>query len=199
MKYIAPISLYCSIGLFLVSLGLPAFSNGREEFLGAFCLFFGWLGLLFVLSDAMVVSWFANPLLLLAWITSIVAWFVFLSNSPRGGAAVVVWVKLSLAFSALAVVFSASFILFKGVEFNFHGGMDTIHRLPGYWLWLSSTIVMFAGNWIALAFTDLTGKKSAMNQIAHSDQTIHSDQAAHSDQTAHSNRTIQFNVKFNRL
>ena len=203
MKYITPIFLVCSIGLFATSLWFPAFCIERSAVGGGVCephwsissLFLGWLYML--LAGTAGFTWLANPLLLFAWITSMVLW----RTSSRGLAAIVVLTLLSLVFSVFAVIFSASFLLCTKFDVNVLAGITCpiCHRLPGYWLWLSSAIVMFAGNGIALAFTDLTGKKSAMNQIDHSDQTIHSNQAAHSDQTVHSNRTIPFNVKFNRL
>jgi hypothetical protein len=78
--------------------------------------------------------WFANPLLFAAWITFL-------------------YPKVSVWFSIFAVIFSASFPLFT--EYTMITGVGPIknvicHQLPGYWLWLSSTIVMLVGNGIQL-------------------------------------------------
>ena len=167
MKYIAPIFLICSFGLFAVSLWFPAFcteratglGGGHEPYMGigAFLLLFGCFG---VITGGVGVTWLANPLLLFAWVISMAAWITAMtSRSPRASAALMVLVLLSLAFSALAVIFSASFQLFTEIIVNEAGGMNRIcHRLPGYWLWLASTIVMLVGNGIQMIVLYVTQK-----------------------------------------
>jgi hypothetical protein len=137
MKVIARICLYCSIGLFLASLSQPAFSvdQGWEEngtriatWDALLCLLIGWLGFF---EGGVGVTWLANPLLAMAWIT-----FMLPGSS-----------KVSFLFSIFAVVASASFLLFTQIIITEAGQRGTIcHYHLGYWFWLSSTIVMLAGN-----------------------------------------------------
>jgi len=133
MKTFARIVLCCSIGLFLVSLWQPAFSVERgtriDTWDSVLCLCIGWLGLL---EGKAGVTWIANPLLLMAWITF---W------EPRA----------SFIFSIPAAVASTSFLLCTQITANEAGHVGTICQYHlGYWLWLSSTIVMLAGNGIQI-------------------------------------------------
>jgi len=128
MKQLSRLFLVCSIGLFVTSLTQPAFSAGNwVETPGWFAVLFG----IFALSGA-GLSWLANPLLILSWLT-------FAEK------------KVSFLFSLLAVIAGSSFLLFTQIIVNEAGGYGPItDRHLGYWLWLSSTIVMLAGNGIGL-------------------------------------------------
>ena len=130
MKYIASIFLVCSMGLFTASLLLPAFCTERGQPIhGAAIILFGWLGM--PLGGANL-TWFANPLLAVAWITF---------KYP----------KVSFWFSIFAVIVSASFLLFTQVAVDTAGeGRVIAHLYLGYWLWLSSMVVMLAGNGIQM-------------------------------------------------
>ena len=154
MKYIAPIFLVCSMGLFLASVALPAFCAGCTEregqicypYTGIFLLFCGWFGALATGWHA-GLTWLANPLLIMAWILQI-AWI-----TTRFPTRVFVVLVVSFALSALAAIFSASFLLLHKIETNpLAGGFtELIHiRHLGYWLWFSSTIMMFVGNCIQM-------------------------------------------------
>jgi hypothetical protein len=82
-------------------------------------LLFGWLG---IVTTGWGIVWLANPLLFISWI-----------SFYRGK-------KKALPFSIMAAVLAASFLFFKAKNKN------TIIILgAGYWLWLASCIVCFAG------------------------------------------------------
>ena len=124
------------MGLYFASLTQPAFCLGdcHNQWPGVLVLLLGW-GAMF-LGAVEGLAWFTNPLLLVAWITF---WYP----------------KVSVWFSIFAVTLSAAFLLFPGITMgNFHNDeldfTPIIHRHLGYWLWLSSTIVMLVGNGIQL-------------------------------------------------
>ena len=143
MKIIALVFLLCSMGLFFVSVWQPAFCIQKDgachlyltpgagfKFQGGILLLLGWAGM--VTCPIVGMTWLANPSLMMAWITF---WFP----------------KTSFWFSLIAVAFSAAFLLCIGakVPINEAGTTAPIcHLYLGYWLWLSSTLVMFAGNGI---------------------------------------------------
>jgi len=132
MSTIPLLCLLCSIGLFLASLTQSAFCLGdcNNQWRGVWVLLFGWGAML--LGGNAVCFWFANPLLFVAWITF---------RYPR----------VSLWFSIFAVTVSAAFLLFTGITMgNLHNNeldfTPIVHRHLGYWLWLSSMIIMLVGN-----------------------------------------------------
>ncbi|MDR1959786.1 MAG: hypothetical protein LBQ54_12210 [Planctomycetaceae bacterium] len=130
------ISIKGSIILFLLSLIQPAFivKSGGMPF-GFFLLLFGWLG---ALMGGVGISWLANPLILVSWVTA---------GVPR----------LSFVLSLLAVLFAASFLMFDEIIINEGGGMGKIiGYYSGYWFWLFSMLVMLAGNTIRLILLSLT-------------------------------------------
>ena len=143
MKPAARIFLFCSIGLFLASLVLPAFCYKQFEGKGGGCesvgpgiflLLFGWLDVLFMgaATGGAGLTWIANPLLMLAWTTF---------KYP----------KVSIWFSTFAVIFSASFLFFTQIIVTEAGHYRPIcHWLPGYWFWLFSTIMMVVRNGIQI-------------------------------------------------
>jgi hypothetical protein len=140
--------LYYSIGLFLVSLLMLTHCADLEGDvkcygpLGILDLLFGGLAVLAVgigvnmpLAGGMtltLLTWYANPMLAMAWITF---------KHP----------KVSFLFSLLAVLISASFLLCTLTLGGEVGHVALIqHRHLGYWLWLSSTGVMLMGNCILM-------------------------------------------------
>jgi len=134
------------MGLFFTSLWLPGFGvrGGEAPFgleNGAMLVLFGWLGAL----EGSGIAWLANPLLIMAWITSVPAWIT--SLFPRALAACTAVLGVSFVFSAFAVIFAASFQLTTQITINSAGHTAPItHLYSGYWLWFSSMIVMLVGN-----------------------------------------------------
>ena len=113
---------------------------------GLIILVVGWIG---VPLGGANVTWLANPFLAVAWITLVVAWAT--SLSPRALVVCFAALAFSFASSALAVIFSASFPSFAQVTIGTSGRSNAISHLHiGYWLWLSSMIVMLVGNSIQL-------------------------------------------------
>ncbi|RYY30328.1 MAG: hypothetical protein EOP46_21490 [Sphingobacteriaceae bacterium] len=90
----------------------------------------GWAG--FYLGGPML-TWFANPLLFLSWIT------------------IYNWRPASLITSLLATAICISFLFFNEIynhNIEFTGKITDIKL--GYWLWTSSAFVMLIGNvWLA--------------------------------------------------
>lgn len=117
-----------SFSLFFASLTQNAFFVGEnEESVGSFGLIaflLGWLNLF-----GAGISWLANPLLSLSWAT------LMFGN-----------LKKALIFSALALLFSLSFMLFGDIIANEGGGHKPITDYDiGYYLWLSSCGINFLG------------------------------------------------------
>ncbi|MGZ4037821.1 MAG: hypothetical protein ACXVPQ_08335, partial [Bacteroidia bacterium] len=98
------------------------------------------IGVLGTLAGGAALTWWANPLLLTAWIS--------VKLSP----------KLSLITSGLALLISLSFLLFHSITDDEAGHYkEIIAYRPGYWLWVSSSFIMFAGN-LVLRSVDKKGK-----------------------------------------
>ncbi len=136
-----------SFGFFTISLGLPAFYVERGGYwYGIFCLLFGWLGLgeciesLFSKS-IYTLSWLANPVILVAWILLIVKQF-----------------KYSFACSSLAFLLCLVFLVGdKTIVANEAGGTEAITDCgTGYYLWMSSFVVMLLGNGLLILYDILS-------------------------------------------
>ena len=132
LKYIL---LIISISLFLISLTQYAFyigTNCNTKNIGtpvesSYALFCGWLSI--GMEDGASISWIANPILFLSWIT--------FALSKR----------ISFIFSSLATLFAISFLFFKNVITNEAGiPMEVSHYGIGYFFWLSSCIVIMIGS-----------------------------------------------------
>jgi hypothetical protein len=121
--------LLASVILFAISLTQDCFYIDREDrdayALGLGLLLIGWLGVL-----VGVFAWLANPLLMIAWILTLL------------GRHRLVAVGCALA----AITFSLSFLLHDDIMANEVGGRSAITEIaPGYWLWnLSILCVIFA-------------------------------------------------------
>ena len=121
--------LILSMFLFLASLTQYAYlteggsnDGGDRAFV---LLLFGWLG---TLTTGAGISWLANPLLIISWIT-------FYKKK-----------KIALPLSIGAMVMAASFLFFKSIITDEAGNEHAIiGYCAGYWLWLSSCIVCFTG------------------------------------------------------
>jgi hypothetical protein len=91
-----------------------------------FALLFGFLPVATTIAN---LSWLANPLLFVSWI-------LFYKN-----------IKSSFIFSLLASVISFMFIFTTEVAVDEGGSAWGIQSLEiGYWLWLSSIIIISMGN-----------------------------------------------------
>ena len=117
-----------SVALFVVSLTLDAYyvegSNPKAWSASYGLLLVGWIGVL-----TGIFAWLANPLLALAWA-------LFLLKLDQ----------LSAIASVLAAVTAASFLRETSIMVS---EAPTYAKItghgPGYWLWLSSMLVMIAG------------------------------------------------------
>ncbi|MDR1959787.1 MAG: hypothetical protein LBQ54_12215 [Planctomycetaceae bacterium] len=123
-----------SIILFLMSLTQPAFIVDGGMYIGFLLLLIGWLGV----GLGAGISWLANPLILVSWVTAGVP-------------------GLSFVLSLLAALFAGSFLMFDEIIRDEGGGMEKIVGYSsGYWFWLFSMLVMLAGNTIRLILLSLT-------------------------------------------
>lgn len=121
-----------SLLLFLVSLTQPGFYGGHHPDTGFGLLLIGIFGVL-----AGQFAWFANPVLLLAWV-----WLWRSDPRCRGRD-----LKLALVALGLALSFLLHSTTFNGIGF-------TENRPPvpivgyglGYWLWLGSIAVVVFGS-----------------------------------------------------
>jgi hypothetical protein len=115
-----------SIGLFILSLTQVAYCTTNLCRSSIDALITGSLGALY---GGAALTWFANPFLIISWLS-------FNRN-----------ISLSLVTSLLAVLVSFSFLLFHSVVDNEAGHLNTIISYKaGYWLWTASTVVMGIGN-----------------------------------------------------
>ncbi len=96
-----------------------------------------WLAILAFLTGWMDlfgagISWLANPLVVLSWI------FLLCRKS-----------KFALLAAFFSVLFALSFLCFRKIMSDEGGNFSKIVTYnAGYWLWLSSCIVSFAGSLI---------------------------------------------------
>ena len=121
-KYI----LYLSAGLFLLSLTQKCYCTTSNCADSIMVFLIGWLG---AFSGGAAITWFANPALLFSWIT--------LKSNP----------KFSMIAAFSACLLAMFFLMFGEITANESGQVQPIteYRL-GYWLWLSSTVVMVFGS-----------------------------------------------------
>jgi len=133
------ITLYVSIGLFLLSLVCPCFDTGKDVGdwgQGATLLIMGTFWFIYPIPYGI---WLANPALLFSWI--------FISRKP----------VLSFTLSLLASVLALCFLLCKELMTDESGSNYTpliAHKI-GYWLWLASMATMLFGN----LYLELTSNK----------------------------------------
>lgn len=115
-----------SVGLFLCALTQKCYCTTASCGDSFAALLSGTIG--FVFGGA-ALTWLANPLLIASWFTT--------NNNP----------KLSLIVSLLAISIALSFLCFKRIISDEAGNYSEIVSYQfGYWLWVSSSLVMFAGN-----------------------------------------------------
>lgn len=121
--------LIISIILFLISLSQRAYCTNNdcgELGSGLAVLFSGIFG--FFLCGA-CMTWIANPLLLVAWITFYTA------------------KRISLVLNSLAVMIGLSFLMFDEIIATEAGHYRKITGYAlGYWLWLLSMVTLLLGN-----------------------------------------------------
>ena len=119
------VALGLSIVLFLASLTQKCYCTTLSCADSTMVLISGTVGFLF---GGAALTWLANPLLVASW---------FSTKKPL----------LSLLFSSGALILSISFLFFNNIIVDEAGNYGQIisYRL-GYWLWLSSNLVMFIGN-----------------------------------------------------
>jgi hypothetical protein len=139
---IAKVFLLISIIVFIISLTQNTYctssKNSSDDLSGWFVLLIGIIG---VFAGGACLSWLANPFILVSWI-------------------IVKKTKYSFAFSLLAVICSSSFLLFDKIVVDEAGHYANItHYNIGYWLWLSSMIVMLIGNVVRLLLKVLNKTK----------------------------------------
>jgi len=128
---IRKITLLTSIVLFVSSLTQKCYCTTTQCGDSIMAVLAGWLGIAF---GGAALSWFANPVLWISWI-SINRNF-----------------KLSFICSILSPLICLSFLFFNKVIDDEAGHYNEITGYKtGYWLWLTSSLVMIAGNLIFYA------------------------------------------------
>lgn len=132
-----------SIGLFLVSLSQKTYCVDFEcgdYGAGLHCLFMGALGVFF---GGAFLSWLANPLLFISWLS--------FKNK----------IKTSMISSLLALSIGLYFLSFDEIMVNEAGQYKTItdYKL-GYWLWILSMVILLIGNIFRIMKTNINLKES---------------------------------------
>jgi hypothetical protein len=131
-KHILTFFLLTSILLFVSALTQNTYRAGGDDVSGFTCLIVGWMGVPIGGTWANI-TWLANPVLVLAWIG-------FISDR-----------KSSLVFSIIAFCLSLSFLGCKEITQNAAGSSSVINGYhTGYWLWLSSSLILIFGNIVLL-------------------------------------------------
>ena len=128
-------TLFLSLGIFLIALTQKCYCTTAQcgDSLAAFIV-----GIIGVFFGGAALTWLANPLLLFSWIT--------VKLKPT----------LSLIAALLATFVALSFLFFDEIIDNEGGTYNEIIEYKlGYWLWVSSSVVMFIGQLII----KLTSKK----------------------------------------
>lgn len=127
---VSKVTRVISIGVFLFSLTQQSFCTDNFCGTSIMDLFSGAIG---IFLGGAALTWLANPLILMSWITY--------KKNP----------KLSLKCGALAFLISVSFLFFNKIVSDEAGNCRKIISYQlGYWLWVLSALVMFAG--ISLSF-----------------------------------------------
>lgn len=116
--------------IFLFSITQKCYCTVTQCADSALVFLLGWFA---IFSGGAGISWLANPLLIIAWI-------LVKKN-----------VKATVILSALATLLALSFLLFDNIIANEGGNYQQIIAYKtGYWLWISSCIIMLAGSFIVL-------------------------------------------------
>lgn len=120
--------LLVSISLYIISLSqLIVITEPNSDIVGFFALITGW---------GVSEIWLANPILFASW--------YFLNIKP----------KLALTGSLLSTIISLSFLKTSEIMVNEAGQMNKIIDFKmGYWLWLSSSIILCIGSGIIVFFS----------------------------------------------
>lgn len=127
-KNIIRIFTFLSIILLFISFSQKAYcvdENCGESWSGLMCFLLGIFSLIFSLSG---ISWLLNPFMIISYIIPI-------KN-----------ITFKLAFSALALTFGLSFLLFDEIIKNEagHYGKITGYEI-GYWIWILSAVINLTG------------------------------------------------------
>lgn len=137
------IFLWSSVGILLLAFTQDSYctSTGCGNAFMAFLL--GWLSIFFTVAG---VSWLANPLLILSWIT--------IKVNP----------KLSWYASIGALIIASTFMLFDKIIDNEAGHIhEIISYGMGYKLWIFSISIMFVWNFLQQQEFKRLGKKQKEN------------------------------------
>ncbi|BBI69064.1 MULTISPECIES: hypothetical protein [Psychrobacter] len=120
------ITLGVSIGLMLLALTQEAYCTAEGCMHSMMAFIFGIFGMF--IGGNETLTWFANPLLILAWL-------------------LIKYRKTSFLLSLLSTLIAVSFLMFDEVVVTEagHSSMTTRYAL-GYWLWVGSHAVMVLGN-----------------------------------------------------
>jgi hypothetical protein len=123
---IQTVALIVSIVLYITSLFTVAFCSGDGCRTSLEVLFLGWFA---TLTGGAGISWLANPLLILSWL-------LLRKSSSK------TWI-----FALLATVLAILFLNFETIIKDEAGHYEQITNVGlGYWLWLTSCIVILVGS-----------------------------------------------------
>lgn len=122
-----------SILFLLISLFLPVFFTADGgQFDGFGVLLIGWMAILYLSNGLGAIGWYANPLLVIAWLCLVIAKF-------RKGGLVVLIVSIGIALCSVLMVH-------KKVLVNEGGGTSEIVSTGiGFYIWLASFLICIIG------------------------------------------------------
>ncbi len=122
-KWVLPLS----IPLFVISLFFSCVVVRDGDGVPGFMVLI--FGAMMISASGAVWAWFANPFILIAWLTF------------RH------WPDISFFFSTAAFIAAASCLVYNYTPDNYATLFEMISNYSwGYWLWLVSCSIMFAGN-----------------------------------------------------
>lgn len=135
-----------SICLYILSLTTECYCTANNCGASFLVLLLGWAGIF--MGSMACLSWLANPLLIMSWLTA--------KKNPRA----------SLGYSSVAALLTLSFLLFDKIVDNEAGGFSKIISYKsGYWLWSASIILMVVGNYVLSLKAEKSFEKKSADKI----------------------------------
>lgn len=120
--------LVIPIALMLIALTQESYCTADACSLAIMNLLFGVFGIF--IGGNETLSWYANPLLVLAWVFMVIEKY-----------------KTSLIMSMLSTCVALSFLMFDTVVINEAGHQAPITKYAsGYWLWINSHVATLLGS-----------------------------------------------------
>jgi hypothetical protein len=128
---IAAVVLWCAS---LFQPGLKAPGTGTFQYSGMYCLLAGWIGA------------FGRPLWVLPWSANVLFWISVPSGIFRRPAG-----RHALMLSVIAIPLALVTLAIRSIEMNEGGDKTAVAPGAGFYLWLTSLVMLAAGQAVRMA------------------------------------------------